>query len=120
MNGSVVTATSGNFSVARSCETRYTPPRSRRISAPPGVGVAARPVKRANRAAASSTSATAMTTSTRPTPLFGVVRQHLNSPFRHHLGLDARNGERRRPGTGLGFDRTLHAHEFAHPEAGPR
>ena len=45
------------------------------------------------------------------------MRQHLNSPFRHHAGLDAGDGEGRGGGAGFGIDRALHVHEFAHAKS---
>ena len=51
-----------------------------------------------------------------PHRLLGVMRQHLNSPFRHRFGLDARNGEGRRRRAGHGLDRSLHVHQIANRE----
>src|SRR5689334_24457671 len=96
------------------------------IAPPPSVACADRPVKRANRVAASSISATAITIdeianavrmrkpARLPHRVFGVVRQYLDAAFRHHHRLDAGEGEGGNAGAGLGIDWALHTHEIAY------
>ena len=52
-----------------------------------------------------------------PHRIFGVVGQHLDAAFRHLAGLDARHGERRSGGAGLGVDRTLERRQRSRTEA---
>ncbi len=45
-----------------------------------------------------------------------MVGQHLDAPFRHHAGCDARNGEGRRVWAGRGLDWTRHPDQVANGE----